>query len=512
MSRRKKKNAVTLISLLLVTAALIVFYVWFSGRDQAAVDNGGNEDGTAKTEKELQALDLAAMDTTQVSTIHLRNKEVDLKLKFEDSVWKFEADPNRPINQDNVKKILELISSVKATRLVTEQPENLAEYGLSEPAYFLEAVQTDGKTLTLNIGDKVISGDGYYAQVNGKEAVYLLAASYGTGLAYSDLDMTSVEVAPSITATNIYHIDVEKKAGEDFELLYDPNNILDDTKTGMYPWVILKPYEEGYPADGSKVSDTLPTFASFSFLGCVDYSGLKLEEYGLADPTASILVEYYETRTEKLDQPVTDPNTGAEITEKTYNDPKSFKIYIGNSDGIGNYYVRTEGSNAVNTMKSEGIDKMLSTDPFSVIRSFISIPKIDNVDSIDIEIEGNPYKMEIKRETVKNESGEEEIKATYYYNGKLTEEDIFKDVYQIMICAGYDAKAKEIADVSSLTPYMRITYHLIDGSMQTTSYYPYNESFYLIANQNNPVRFFSDKREIDEIAQAIREFKRLKTE
>lgn len=512
MSKRKKKNAVTLISLLLVTAALIIFYIWYSGREQSSDNNSSAGSGKKTGDTQTATLELATMDTTQVNAIHFTNKDADMELVYNNSVWKSDPEPNRPINQDNVNKMLSLIATVKATRLVTEKPEDLAEYGLAEPSAFFVAIQKDGKTLSIRIGDPSVGGDGYYAQVNGKEAVYLVDSSYGTGFAYTDLAMTAVEKAPSITAENIYHINVDKKDGEDFELLYDKENSIDDTNSGLFPWVILKPFEEGYPADGSKVSDTLPNYASFNFLSCVDYSGENLAKYGLGAPSASITVEYYQTRTEKLDTPETDPNTGEQITEKTYNDPKSFQIYVGNSDGAENYYVRKEGSNAVYTMKAEEVDKMLSTDPFSVMSSFISIPNIESVEKIEAEIEGKAYTMEIKREPAKNDSGEEETKATYYYNGKPTDEDIFKDVYQVMVGAGYDAQVKETVDVSKLTPYMTITYHLTGGTTMTTSYYPHDESFYLVANQKDPVRFFSDKREIDEIAQAIKEFKRLETE
>ncbi len=510
MSRRKRKNAITLITLLLAMIALIVFYIWYSKEPgKGGSDKQDTVEGTEGSTNQSAAdnLELAKMDTTLINSIRLINQAADLKLILKDSVWSSEAEPERPINQEKVVDLLSLAAVVKADKLIMTRPEDPAEYGLAEPAIYFEAVQSDGTSLRISIGDKAITGDGYYAQVNDSEAVYLLDSSYGTRMAYSTPDMTAIENAPVIEADSIYHIKLEKREGNNFELRYDTTNTVDKTGSGMFPWVVLQPYEEGYSAENSKVSDLLPNFASFKLLKNVDYTGKNLSQYGLEDPAAAITVGYYEYYTQTLDKPETDPNTGQEITEKTYYDEKSYKIYVGDRDDGENYYVRPEGSNSVYTMKAEVVEKMLQTDPFSILSSFVIIPNIDTVDKIEINIDGQPYTMEIKRETIKNDAGEEEKKATYYYNGKEASEDVFKDVYQIMIGAGYDKEILETVDEAKLRPTLSITYYLTNGNSLTSSYLPYNDSFYIVKTQDNPIRFFTDKREIEEIKHTIKEFK-----
>ncbi|HKL98369.1 MAG TPA: DUF4340 domain-containing protein, partial [Mobilitalea sp.] len=399
MSKRKKKNAITLIFLLLTLVLLIVFYIWYSGRDKVVEEN----DGTAKQQEEGAAieeasLNLATLDPTQIETLHFSNPELNLTLVRKEEIWKSEADPERPINQENVSKMLNILANVKALRLISEKPEDYGEYGLSEPSISVEAFQTDGNTLTLKVGDKAVGVEGYYGRVNEGEAVYLLATGFGTGFVYTDTEMTAVAKNPKITSDNIFHIEVMKKDGENFELLYDTENTIDGTGSGLFPWVILKPYEEGYAADSSKVAEVLPSFSTFDFIACVDYSGVNLDKYGLEDPTASILVEYYEYHTMTLETPETDPNTGGEITEKTYYEAKNIKIHVGSADDSGNYYVRLDGDNSVYTMPAEGVDGMLTVDPFKVISSFISLQNIESIDRVEIEIEGQLYTMEIKRE------------------------------------------------------------------------------------------------------------------
>lgn len=512
MSRRKRKNAITLFSLLLATAALIVFYLWYSGRDQESGKKAQEQQDSAQEEENTNPdtatnLELAKMDTSLIDSLRLVNQNADLKLTLEEAVWKSEAEPDRPINQEKVVDLLSLAAVVNAKQLIMEKPADPAEYGLAEPAIYFEAVQSDGKALRLNIGDKAITGDGYYAQVNDSDTVYLLDTSYGTRMAYSDLDMTVIENTPVITAESIQHILVEKKDGNNFELLYDKDNTADKTGSGMFPWVVLQPYEEGYSADGTKVSELLTNYTSLEYVQNIDYAGKEPEKYGLEEPLAAITIGYYETRTEPLDKPETDPNTGEEITEKTYTEDKSYKLYVGNSDGGENYYVRPEDSSSVYTMKAEAVDKMLQTEPFSVLSSFIIIPNIETVNKATINIDGQPYTMEIKRETAKDETGQEITKATYYYNGKTVEEQVFKDVYQIMIGAGYDKEIGEPVKEEDFRPTLSITYHLTNGNTLTSSYMPYNENFYIVRTQDNPIRFYSDKREIEDIITTIKEFK-----
>lgn len=499
MTKRKKKNALSLISLLLVLVILIGVELWYSNWKKNSVNSG--------EEQTTDNLALSAIDTANLSSLHYIAQDADLTLVLEDGVWKSEKDPKRPIKQDNVTSMVNLIGEIKADRLVSENPEDLGEYGLSEPTATLQATQKDGTSLTLQIGKEAIGGIGYYARINEDNKVYLLNSKYATGLKYSDTDMTNIEAGPIITAQNIRHIEIDNRDTADFELLFSQGNELDYSGTGMYPWVLLKPYEEGYTVDLTKVNDVLPNYSSFNFTSCVNYDSKDLSSYGLADPLASIYVQYYETNTKTLPKPEVDPTTGKQITGKSVNEDKDFKIYVGNMDEAGDYFVKTEGSNAVYTMSSATVNKMLQVNAFNLLNTFVAIPNIDSVDKINIEIEGKLYTMEIKRTAGKNAKGEEVTSAAYYYNGNATDEDTFKTVYKSMTAANYDSEIKADVTAGGQQPFMTISYHIFGKNKTiTASYLPYDDSFYLV-DTGNAIRFFADKRKIDDIAGTIKEFK-----
>ncbi|MBP1756952.1 MAG: hypothetical protein H6Q59_3350, partial [Firmicutes bacterium] len=492
MARRKKKNAVTLILLLLALAGLIGFYLWYSNRTPAQEEK-----------KEDSSLVLSKIDTEKVSTLHYIYQDTDLTLTKEGDLWKSETDKQRPINQDRIKSMLGVIDEITATRMVAESPEKLADFGLDAPTSILVATLADGSSVTLQIGNKVNAGNGYYALVNDDKKVYLLADTYGSGLQYTDTDITKTADDRTIEAANIRHISVDNRDSEDLELLYDEKNTLDNSGSAMFPWVILKPYSQGYTADSSAVSTLQEKYTTFDYIKCVEYQPKDLSKYGLDKPMSIISLDYLEARTEKLDKPEKNPDTGEEVTEKTYYDPKSYKIEVGNLDESNNYYAMIDGDNSVYTIDKDAIDNMIQVDAFTLLNKFVAIPNIDMVDKIDINIDGTAYTMSMERTNDKNDKGEAEVKTNYFYNGKAVEEEVFKDVYQIMIAAKYDAPIKEAVATDGVAPHLTITFHLHDENKTTltTSYLPYDDSFYII--DNGETRFFADRRKIDSIVKAV---------
>lgn len=489
MAKRPKKNKHTMILLLLVLVLLSGFYIWYLNRDK---DDQIDESPSTV---------IATMDTDLIDTIYIKNDNLDMKLVLEDETWKLETDKNRPINQIYVRNMLNLVNNVRVEKEIHEKAEDLEQYGLKEPYAYLKAIQSDGKTIALSLGKEVATGDGYYAKIEGDDTVYIVPRIYKTNLSYSDIDMTYAEDGPSISTEDIYHIQVLKKEGEDFELILDSDYIYYNKNNPIHTWAILKPYEVPYSADNSKVNEILSNYQSFDFLSCKEYETENFADYGLDDPMATVLVEYYERDNQKLDDAEIDPD--AIVLEE-----KNFKLLIGDKDDQGNYYVRKDGDNAVYTMRASYVNNMLEVDAFSIISKFVSIHNIDAIDHIDIDISGKPYTMEIKRETITNEDGQEEIKASYYYNGKVVEEDVFKHVYQAMVGAKYDTQLKEEASNLGLEPVLTISYHIKDtDEIYTSKYYTYDDSFYLVDN-GNPIRFTADKRKIDGIIKAIQEFKK----
>ena len=495
MTKRKKRNAITMVSLLLALVALIVIYIWY--------DNRPTKD---EVEEIAPTIDLATLDTEQISSLHYVREDADITLVLQDEVWISKEEPERPINQERITTILNAINDIKADRVIMEKPENLADYGLADPVAYLQAVQKDGTTVTIRIGNEAGESEGYYGMVNDDGIVYLLPVKLGTALQYNNTQMTAVEESPVITAANIKYIKVEKRDGEDFELEYRKEDKLDNAGSDLYEWKILKPYGEDFSADNSQVSTLQSNYTSFNYISCVDYQGDDLTRYGLDEPMASIDIGYTETRTETLETPEKDPETGEEITEKTYQEDYQYKVYIGNKDDQGNYYIRKEGSDYVYTISSSSIDTMLEVDAFSLLNPFVLIPNIASVDEISFDYKGTSTEMRIERKTEKNEEGEDETLSTYYFNGEVVEESAFKSLYQTLISLQFDAEAVQV-ELPEDKAVVTLKYHLF-GEQETTleaAFLPYDESFYLV-KKGDQASFLVDKRKVDDLIKAVSEF------
>ncbi|HHV11225.1 MAG TPA: DUF4340 domain-containing protein [Clostridiales bacterium] len=504
MAKGKRKNAITLVVLLLALGVLVCLYFWY--------DSYQKHKESAKPDTD-QAVDLATVDTEQVDSLHYVRNDADLTFILKEGVWVDKDNTARPINQEHVTSMLNAVKTLKADRVIMESPDNLSDYGLEQPQAVLTVTMKDKSTVSVKLGNKVVDSSGYYGLVNEDSTVYLLQAALGNALQYSDLQMTALPEAPSITAENITHILVDNREGEDYELAYSDEEKLDNTGSNMYAWQFLKPYGEGYTADSTKVSDLQANYTGFDYINCVDYKGEDLDKYGLEEPAASILIGYFVSRTEALPTPETDPGTGKEITEKTYKDPYEYKIYIGNQDESGNYYVRIDGSDSVYTMSSDTVDKMCQIDSFSLLNRYILLPALDNVDQVTAQVEGTTYQMGISRKTSTDKDGKETTASAYTFNGKESEEDAFKKLYQQLIGITYDSQIPSDVTVGDETPYLTLTYHIFGDNERTVSasFLPYDDDFYIV-KKNGDTRFFADKRAVQDIAKALSSFTGKKAE
>lgn len=495
MSKRKKKNAITLVLLLVALTALCGFYFWYSKKAKE------------KEEQEEVTIDVIDIDTEQISSMHYVRDDADIILIKEDDVWKSKNEPDRPIKQSIVTSILNAIKSIKASRIVVENPDNLADFGLEKPVALLEVNLNDGSKVTIKLGIEVIHSQGYYGMVNDDGIVYQMKNDLGMALRYDNTDMTELEDTPDIENSSVQYIRVKNKDGAEYELVKQSDKLYSNAANTLCTWRILKPYGAGYAADETKMTDMQGLYAGVSYLACVDYKAEDLAKYGLEDPQAEVSVGYLVARTEKLDEPEKNPETGEEITEKTVYEPKTYRLYIGNKDEDGNYYVIMEGSKAVHTMDDNRVDRMINIDAFSLLDPYVMMPNISDVDLIEIETGGKTYKMEIKRRTEKKDDGKEETISSYYFNGEEVEEKPFKTTYQTMISSQYDSEIKEEISLDGKEPVLTMSFHLTGAGegTYTVKFYPHNDSFNIIDKEDGLI-FFADKRRVDAIIEAVTTF------
>lgn len=85
-------------------------------------------------------------------------------------------------DQGRVTQIVERLAEVTPSRSFTETLSPAAEYGLAEPGLQATLRLADGQVETLHIGAADPLQRDYYAQVEGSEAVHLIASWLVTSL------------------------------------------------------------------------------------------------------------------------------------------------------------------------------------------------------------------------------------------------------------------------------------------------------------------------------------------
>ncbi len=67
------------------------------------------------------------------------------------------------------------VAQSRVARDITE--EELVQYGLDKPSASRTITTTDGRVITVHIGDAMLTGGGYYASVEGRNAVYIVSST-----------------------------------------------------------------------------------------------------------------------------------------------------------------------------------------------------------------------------------------------------------------------------------------------------------------------------------------------
>ena len=114
-----------------------------------------------------------------------------------DELKEFEPQVNR------YNAIANAVAKLNAQKLVTETPENLADYGLAEPAVTLKVTFTDGTGYTLLAGDTSSTiSNGLFMKFADRDAVYISSGAIFTNAACPIEDYISTTVIPALDGGN----------------------------------------------------------------------------------------------------------------------------------------------------------------------------------------------------------------------------------------------------------------------------------------------------------------------
>ena len=147
MDKKEEAQMKRPIKLLIAAGILAVVLVsyFIVARMNADKDGADGENDNTVT--------LAAPDTDSLTEISYTYQGNTVSLAKDDTgSWYYTEDRNFPLNGTRIDAMLTALSSVTATRQVSEKSDDFSEFGLAEPQCSITAKTKDGTAYVFHIG------------------------------------------------------------------------------------------------------------------------------------------------------------------------------------------------------------------------------------------------------------------------------------------------------------------------------------------------------------------------
>ena len=514
------------VRLILSLAALGVLLGGYLGL-KVSVSKQEESDEENLEEKKTNVFDVET-DAIEALKFTIDDKEVTFDKK--DGTWIKKDETDFPVDQDTLESAASSISSVSADR-VLEDVEDLSEYGLDDPSNTITVITNDDNDdeseTVFRVGIENDSTSQYYLCKDGDEkTVYVVANSVISPFMDSLYDYAAMDTFPYIDSSTISKIDVEQE-DKSYEAVKDND-------TGL--WEIGNDEYDPEKADSSLMSSLTYGVSSLEYDAFVDYNCTDKSEYGLDDPYAVITVDYQEEEAEETDVEDTDEeeadaeesdveetdseeadveevdveetdtedenqdklNIEENENENTENSSENtklsedskesesetttmidcqIKILVGNEADEESRYVMIDGNNEVYTMTTEILSTVMDKDVSSMWDMTVNYISKDDLDSLDVKIDGQENTINVSRETLiveNDESGEDDETEESDETVDAETEDNLDEETTTETIVTYTLNGEEIEDLNFSSFYNKLT-NMTAQKRLTEEYKPENE-------------------------------------
>ncbi len=374
-------------------------------------------------------------------------------------VWQAVQPADMRVNSSAIDSIAWNANTLKATRLIEENPADLAMYGLNNPVK-LTFKMKDGTNYILHIGNETVTGGAYYVKKENESKVYTVGTYEVSKFLQTKFQLMMKEFYDkAYTPQDVTAITYTRKGEKLF-----------DSTLGDQKWWITSPirtearYENLYAIAGSLATVTINEY--------VEDNVTDLEKYGLANP--SYIFDYTL-------------------------DGRKYTLSLGTKNPTANaYYAIMNGSDTVVTIDDNSftfLDKPIE----ELVTSFIHLQNIKEVSKLVVTFDG---RTDITNMQVNQEDDELSV---YNYNGtELTgkeDEDYvsaFKKYYQGAI-GFYVNKLNLEATPVLQNPEVTVVFTLTTGEEIKVEMVPDEDDVYFYAFKNGQYTgMMVRKRQLDD--------------
>ncbi len=326
--------------LILLTAVVLLIAVLLGVR--AAKNRAQQAEQDAAAAAAAAGVITDAASSYKELSYHNGNATLSFALN-DDGQWYWTNDPDFPLDQDYLIKIVNTLSALKPQQTITEG-DTLDAYGLDEPSQTLTATSDNGQTTTIALGNATSDGNSYYMLMNGSETpVYIISDELSREMAVGIYDMCLLPDFPALTEAQLNSVTLAGPVNTILTASHEENSGGDSAASSSSSGEeISTAWRSGGAnvTDNKQVQGIVKQILGLRLDACVDYrpSNDAAALCGFDEPSSVITVKY----------------TGDGGTEET------LTLTIGNPvlDGDGRY-VRVDEDTTVYRMTADKLDMLM---------------------------------------------------------------------------------------------------------------------------------------------------------
>ncbi len=431
------RNAIILV---VVLGLLVGAYFFISNKKSGTTDPASQTTETAKSIKVME------MDSQKISSIEYSSPQGKFSIKKKGETWVMDPAFELALDKNTVDNTLSSLADVEANKVVAEKSDRLSDFGLDKPSV-VKVVLSDGSSKELEVGNKSPTGEDVYVKIKGQPKIYTVGGYYEDMIKVSRGHFASKQILP-VEATAIKKFEYKKDGKMQYSIDIESES---DMK-------IVAPLKE--EADTTKISQLVQTVVQLEIKDIVEENPADLAKYG-------------------LDKPVYEITYGNKTSTKTVllGDKAEAGADASSSSSAGNIlYAKFPDANIVFTVDVSKLS-FLDVGLKDVISPFVYIPNINEVNKVELIIDGKTTVSEIK--TVEGKKEEDKFKV----DGKdanmkdSNDKSLFKAFYQAMIGITFNKYQADLKPQG--TPEITIKYYMKpDNKVVTVDFISKDNNYY----------------------------------
>lgn len=426
-----KRNVKMLLIAVLVLALLIGGYFlllkWKSNGGE------GNPD-TALTGTTQYLYDANLEDIAHIEF----NNEWGNYIVYNDETPRIEGYSSHVIDTEELSSVFYSCSNASIIHRI-DNPTALADYGLEDSKRSISVTLRDGTSYKLLIGNSANFEGEYYAMLDGADYVCTISSYKAESLTQNPETFRSLAVC-TLDGGSVESFSIYKKGKKELAVEYSEEASQNEISSSSY--VMTYPYS-GVKASADKLRPLFESFGTITALSIAEENPENLEKYGLDSPYV-----------------ITVKDAQTEVTLK-----------MGSYAEDGMLYMMKDELPVVYLAECPFYEIVKEADADEYPEKFVNLFNINEVEKITIKTKKESHTMEIKEND-------------YKINGKDTDENTFKKLYQKII----GIKAAEFTNRNPRgEEKCSISFVFNDGTEKTFKYYIYDERRAIVRGDNSMV-------------------------